>query len=211
MRWILSLCLLALSLTTQSYADSVLVQIAGPEPGSTGTSTKVTQSELVALIGTGKPGTYTFLIITPTASGISLRECTFTVTDKAGTPTTTPAEPQPPAYVSKYGLEKLVREWMKDVPAEAAKDAKRLALAYATTIVQIEKDKIKTVEELQTHQRETNKLLLGDKAVSWTTWGMSLGTELQRLKNAGLLESLDDHKQAWMEIARGLNGEGVSN
>lgn len=211
MRWILSLCLLVVSLSQPIYADSVLVQIAGPEPGLSGTSTKVTQSELVALIGTGKPGTYTFLIITPTASGIALRECTFTVTDKVGAPPTTPTDPQPPTYVSKYGLELLVREWMRDVPAEAAKDAKRLALAYATTIVQIEKDKIKTVEELQAHQRETNKLLLGDKAVSWTTWGMSLGAELQRLKNAGLLETLDDHKQAWTEIARGLNGEGVSD
>lgn len=200
MRWLL--LSLAIAVTAPAKADSVIVQIASPD--ASGTSTKVNQSELIALVGTGKPGTYTFLLITPTASGIALRECTVTVTDKAGTPQT-PTEPQPPTFVSRYGLEKLVREWM---PAESAQtDAKRLSLAYATTLVQIEKGKIKTVEELQNYQRETNRILLGDKATAWTTWGMSLGTELQRLKTAGSLDTLDDHKQAWMEIARGLNGE----
>ena len=204
MRWLLlSICLFA----SAAHADSVIVQIASPE--ATGTTTKVSQDELIALVGTGKPGVYTFLIITPTSSGIALRECSVTVTDKAGTGGTTPTNPpvNPPTFTSRYGLEKLVREWLKNVPAESAKDAKRLSLAYATTIVQLEKGRIQSVEELQNHQRETNKILLGDSSTAWIPWGTALGTELQRLKTAGSLETLDDHKQAWMEIARGLNGE----
>jgi hypothetical protein len=182
-------------------ADPVIIQVACPD--QQGQTTKMTQADLVSLLSSGKPGSYTFLLLSVGGEGVSVRECSITIADKTDKPAEPPAEPP---FVSQFGLEKKAVEWIRQVPADSAKYAQRLSLAYLTSVQEIDNGTLTTVEELNKAQAKTNAALLGENLAAWKPWGESCIKELDTLNKAGVLKTLEQHRQAWLEIATGLNG-----
>jgi hypothetical protein len=152
-----------------------------------------------------RPGTFVFLEIGALqgTDKPSIEKKEHRVVVSGGT-TLTPVDPPQIDPPSVLGLDAFVREMFQALPPERAQAAERLRMAYLLTVKGITDGTIKTVDEAKSHQRSVNQKALEGETEHWASFGSQLQSKLEELKAQGKLPTLDAHKQAYREIAKGL-------
>lgn len=109
----------------------------------------------------------------------------------------------------KFGLANATAAWVvSQVKVESRSKAKALADSFRQMVKTIASSQAAGVawdrEAILDATTKQNSEALGDQRDSWLEWATSLQVRLDQLYAAGSLKSADDYKQAFAEIAIGL-------
>lgn len=88
--------------------------------------------------------------------------------------------------------------------ANKTAEAAALAGALEGTVAAANAGAIKTIDDFLSAGRDANRQALGTSSELWKPWFISLKNECDALYSAGSLNSLDDNKTAFIELAMGL-------
>jgi hypothetical protein len=114
--------------------------------------------------------------------------------------------PSPPRPVpdGRFGLAAKAAEWAKEVPQPARGKAAALAGSFRAVAAAIAAGTITSAEAIIQRTRESNVAALAEQRAAWSGWLETLRQELNGLAKSGRLKSLEDHAEAWRELATGL-------
>jgi len=113
--------------------------------------------------------------------------------------------PSPVLPDGKFKLASKAAIWSSTITsANKAAEAAALAGALEGTVAAANAGAIKTIDEFLSAGRDANRQALGTSSELWKPWFTSLKIECEALYSAGLLNSLDDNKTAFTELAMGL-------
>jgi hypothetical protein len=161
---------------------------------------------------TTMPGKYHIIVAVATSEGVVQKLHTVEVVwgnvkpelDKEDKVTPKPPEP---IFEERLGVETKVRDWLSTVPIGRRGKQATLSLAFkeaAQRATQISDLKKVEGESRSNLSSDLVREALGTEAANWSTFFNSLGIELAQLEVDGKLNTLDDFKQAWLEISEGL-------
>ena len=136
------------------------------------------------------PGSY-LIIIAAAKEGIPfLKHHTLEIVGNDPTP------PTPKNLTSK------VRRWVKDVEDYDGKETHAAALAAVFRKLATAEDV--SVDDMLEATATANTAVLGDNLEQWIPLLKPLGTELDAITEAGGLETREDYKTVWINIAEGI-------
>lgn len=164
----------------------------------------------------GAPGKYELKVLMVGPSGDDRRPFNLTKLKRfieiegAVDPVPPPPGPRPlPLPDGKFGLANSTAAWVvSQVKVESRSKAKALADSFRQMVKTIASSQAAGVawdrEAILDATTKQNSEALGDQRDSWLEWATSLQVRLDQLYAAGSLKSADDYKQAFTEIAVGL-------
>lgn len=131
---------------------------------------------------------------------LTLKTCYLVVGDSVSPPT----PPVPPAPDPLTGLAKLVHDWAATLPDDAKAKAPALAASFESIASQMAAGTLKFADEIIKATAEANRTALGDKRDNWVVWAQQLQKHLNAESQAGRLKTVEEHRAAWLDIAKGL-------
>lgn len=131
---------------------------------------------------------------------LTLKTCYLVVGDSVDPPT----PPVPPTPDPLTGLAKLAHDWAATLPDAAKMKAPALAASFEGIASQMAAGTLKFADEIIKSTAEANRAALGDKRENWVVWAQKLQAHLNAESAAGRLKTVDEHRTAWLEIAKGL-------
>lgn len=165
----------------------------------------------------GENKTETFVILLDLAAGKHVvsfvsfdRQLHEVAVVEAGAPPgPTPPTPNPPAPLpdGRFQLANSTAIWVASlVPTSARSRATALAASFRANASAIGAGTLLEPERILAETRKSNNLALGSAEMieAWKPFGSALEKELARLHAAGALRVAGDYKDAWLEIALGL-------
>lgn len=124
-------------------------------------------------------------------------------------PTPPPPTPNPPAPLpdGRFKLSNSTAIWVTSlVPMSARSRASSLAASFRANASAIAAGTLAEAEQILAETKKSNNLALGstEMIAAWKPFGATLEKELARLHAADELRVASDYKDAWLEIALGL-------
>ena len=157
------------------------------------------------------PGKYIVVLAASSADGVQLAKWTVVVAGDRPEPQPKPnpnpkPKPEPQPTPSKYGLVEVARGAVALVPAESRGKSAALADAFDSVASQIAAGALRTVEAIIDSNRIQSKAALGDDYDAWKPATTTISKAVGELAADGKLKTLEQHQEAWEEIAKGLRG-----
>jgi len=113
--------------------------------------------------------------------------------------------PSPVLPDGKFKLASKAVLWSSTITsANKAAEAAALAGALEGTVAAANAGAIKTIDEFLAAGRDANRQALSTSSELWKPWFTNLKNECETLYSAGLLNTLEDNKTAFAELAIGL-------
>ena len=155
------------------------------------------------------PGSYTIVLGVSSPEGISLTKWGITVGGDIPKPNPKPnPNPEPEPYKpvkSKYGLVEIVRVAKRKVPSPASNRIQAVADAFESVASQVGAGAITTIPNMFQANKEETGEAIGEYRDEWTPTMDAIKNALSNLNTKGELQSLDQHREAWLEISQGFN------
>jgi hypothetical protein len=117
-----------------------------------------------------------------------------------------PGAPLPPDPApGRFGLTKEVMEWVtSSVSTEDRSMSGELAKSFRTIQSAMAAGTLKQPAEILRETLQSNNRALGSRVEGWRGWGSRLESRLSQLHAESKLRTVEDYREAWGEIAAGL-------
>jgi hypothetical protein len=158
-------------------------------------------SNKLTLILRPKPGNYVLFIAISNMEGLATKSWYFTITPKDGSDPDPGPDPEPPRPEG-LGLIKIISDAVrKEVTPDKFYLLKDVASIYRT----VANGSYTNVNQMVTDTRNKTQNALGDNRDVWIPIVKDyLGPKLNELGKDKKLETIEQNKKAWIEIAKGI-------
>lgn len=180
---------------------------------------RVAGADVVSIAGANRTETYVVLIDLPRGvhpvafvSYDSRHLEIVSVVSGGGPPDPDPAPPPPPPPPptpgpTKFGLVNAVRAWAAaHVPPANRPQARALADSFRAVDAAIAAGTLRDAAAILHETREGNGRALGGAREAWMPFFRAMEGELRRHHDSGALRTPADYREAWIEVAVGLEG-----
>lgn len=166
------------------------------------------QKEVFAILLDLDNGQYFISFANPTSHGVK----TLTAGDLPAPPDPKPGPVNPDLPAGPLGLIKSSYEWTSVVDAKFIAQAKPLASSFRATAAQIAAGTLTKPADILAASKTSNNTALGspDAINAWKPWAVKLQEALTKLNTDKKLNTSEDYKEAFNEIAQGLEAVKTS-